>query len=91
MSGGLVIFLLSLAVPVTAGFLIGRWRFLLVVVGIWLGIAIFLRENNGWYGAGWGDGGILITVTWAITTFVLAAFGVAVRKATRRWREYAAA
>jgi hypothetical protein len=90
-SGGQVLFLLSLAVPLTAGFVIGRWRFLVVVLGIWLGIAIFLRENNGWYGHGWGDGGILITVMWAIATFVLAAFGVSARKAARRWRESPAA
>jgi hypothetical protein len=43
---------------VVAGFVIGRWRFLLVVLRIWLGIAIFLRENNGWHGTGWGDPGV---------------------------------
>jgi hypothetical protein len=90
-SGGQVVFALSLAVPTVAGFLIGRWRFLLVVVGIWFGIAIFLRENNGWYGYGWGDSGILITVTWAFLTLGLAAVGVGVRKAAKRWHEYAAA
>jgi hypothetical protein len=81
-SGGQLIFVLSLAVPVVAGFVIGRWRFLLVVLGIWLGIAIFLRENNGWYGAGWGDGGILLNVIWALLTFGLAALGVGLRKVT---------
>jgi hypothetical protein len=90
-SGGQLIFVLSLAVPVVAGFVIGRWRFLLVVLGIWLGIAIFLRENNGWYGAGWGDGGILLNVIWALLTFGLAALGVGLCKATRTWSERAAA
>ena len=32
MSGGQVVFALSLAVPVIAGFVIGRWRFLLNVI-----------------------------------------------------------
>ena len=32
MSGGQLIFVLSLAVPVIAGFVIGRWRFLLNVI-----------------------------------------------------------
>ena len=82
MSGGQLIFVLSLAVPVVAGFVIGRWRFLLVVLGIWLGTAIFLRENNGWYGAGWGDPGVLLNVIWALLTFGLAALGVGLRKVT---------
>jgi len=32
LSGGQVVFALSLAVPVVAGFVIGRWRFLLNVI-----------------------------------------------------------
>lgn len=83
--------MLTLVVPLVAGLMIGRWQVLLAVVGIWLGIAIFLRENNGWYGYGWGDGGIMLTVFWAIATFLLAAMGVGARRATRAWHERAEA
>jgi hypothetical protein len=81
---GPLVFLVSLALPVLAGFAIGRWRFLVVVLAVWLGIAIFLRENNGWFGAGWGDAGILITAIWALLTFGLAALGIALRKVGAR-------
>ena len=91
MSGGELFLVLSLAVPLVAGYVIGRWRFLLVVLGIWLGIAIFLRENSGWYGAGWGAFGVLLNVIWALMTFGLAAIGVGLRKLTGTWRERAAA
>jgi hypothetical protein len=91
MSGGQVVFTLSLLVPLFTGLLVGRWRFLFAVLGVWLGIAIFLRENNGWYGYGWGDGGIAITVGWAVLTFLLAVLGVGLRKASSASRERTAA
>jgi hypothetical protein len=81
---GQIVFALTLAVPMVVGFLVGRWRFLLVLVGAWIGIAIFLRENNGWRGAGWGDFGIALNVIWAALTIAAAVVGVAVRRAVQR-------
>ena len=91
MSGGEALFTLSLVAPAILGFLIGRWRFLLVAIGVWIGIAIFLRENNGWYGAGWGDFGIELNVLWAVLTCLSAVVGIALRRGVRRWRDHAAA
>jgi hypothetical protein len=82
-SGGQIVFVLTLVVPMVAGFLVGRWRFLLVLVGVWIGIAVFLRENNGWHGAGWGDFGIALNVIWAFLTLAAAVVGVGVRRAVR--------
>jgi hypothetical protein len=83
-SGGELAFMLSLVLPGALGFLIGRWWFLLAIVGIWLGIALHLRENNGWHGQGWGDTGRLLTLSWALLSLLSGAIGVAVRRTSAR-------
>jgi hypothetical protein len=46
---------------------------------VWLGIAVFLILNNGWYGAGWGDFGIELNVVTALLSVAAAAVGVGAR------------
>ena len=65
------------------GFIVGRWWAAIAAALGWTGLAIFLIVNNGWYGAGWGDGGILLNVLSAAATVGGAAIGVAVRRLTR--------
>ena len=47
-------------------------------------VAMFLVLNNGWYGAGWGDGGIAWNVLVACLTVAGAAAGVAAGRSLRR-------
>ena len=56
----------------------------------WIGIAAFLRLNNGWYGAGrgaygagWGAWGIELNVFIACLTVLASAIGPAIRSAFR--------
>jgi hypothetical protein len=51
----------------------------LAAIGVWVGIAVFLVYNDGWYGAGWGDFGILLNVIVAVLTVLGAAAGVGAR------------
>jgi hypothetical protein len=62
------------------GLIIGRWWVVLAAVGVWAGIALFLVVNDGWHGAGWGDGGILLNVSVAASTVLAAAAGVFARR-----------
>jgi hypothetical protein len=84
MSTGQIVFALSLVLPGVLGFLIGRWWFLLAIAGIWLGLAVYLWENDGWYGHGWGDFGEVLTFAWALLTLLCGAIGVGVRRASSR-------
>lgn len=49
----------------------------------WIGIAVFLRLNNGWYGAGWGAWGIELNVFIACLAVLATAIGPAIRSAFR--------
>jgi len=80
---GLLLIVLGSAV---AGFAIGRWIGLLVPLGVWCGIAIFLVLNNGWYGAGWGDFGIAWNLIAAILSIVATAAAIGLRHAVHRPR-----
>lgn len=62
------------------GAAIGRWWVVLAAFLTWLALGAFLVENNGWYGAGWGDFGIAFNVIAAIATVVAAAVGVGVQR-----------
>jgi hypothetical protein len=53
----------------------------------WTGIAIFLRVNHGWYGHGWGDFAVTVTVFIACLTVLASALGPAMRAALHRYRE----
>ena len=61
------------------GLIVGRWWTVLAAIAVWAGIAVFLIVNDGWHGAGWGDGGILLNVTVAVATVISAAAGVGAR------------
>lgn len=70
-----------------AGFLIGRWRALLVPVVLWGGLLLFVVINDGWYGEGWGDFGVAFNILSALLTVLLTAAGVVLRVAIRGgWR-----
>ena len=87
MSGGELIFALRLIAPGVAGLLLGRWSLLIAIAAIWIGIAVFLKVNNGWHGAGWGELGIEMNILWALLTFLAAGIGVGARKAVWRFSE----
>ena len=91
MSGGEALFALTLIVPGVVGLLLGRWWLLVAIGAIWIGIAVFLKLNNGWHGAGWGEFGIEMNVIWAFLTLLSAATGIVARKAAWRLRERAPA
>lgn len=61
------------------GLIAGRWWAAVAAIGVWAGIAVFLVVNDGWYGHGWGDGGILLNVIVAVLTVLAAAAGVGAR------------
>lgn len=62
------------------GFAIGRWWVATAAAATCATIAVFLVVNNGWYGAGWGDGGIAGNVFIAALTIMAAAAGVVGRR-----------
>jgi hypothetical protein len=64
-----------------AGLVIGRWWVVATALVTWIGLAIFLYVNDGWYGAGWGDFGIALNVISAAATVIGAALGVGLRSA----------
>jgi hypothetical protein len=66
------------------GLVAGRWWTVLAAIGMWGGIAVFLIVNDGWYGHGWGDGGILLNVIVAVLTVLAAAAGVGARSLGER-------
>ena len=68
------------------GLIAGRWWIVPAAIGVWVGIAVFLVVNDGWYGAGWGDVGILLNVIAAVLTVLGAAAGVGTRFAFARTR-----
>jgi hypothetical protein len=63
-----------------AGLLIGRWLVVALAMLTWIGIALFLLVNDGWYGAGWGDFGIEFNMIVAFLTVLAATVGVLTRK-----------
>ncbi len=67
-----------------AGFAVGGWNALLFPAVVWIAIALFLVLNDGWYGSGWGDGGVIGHVVIAILSFALTGIGVHVRQRLRR-------
>lgn len=69
------------AVFLVAGLVIGRWWVVLAAMATWTGLAVYLYVNNGWYGHGWGDFGVAITVIVATASVLGAALGVGVRYA----------
>ena len=91
MSAGQGLFFATLAAALVLGFVVGRWRLLLIPLAVWVGIGIFLRENNGWHGAGWGDFGIVLNVIWAALTVLSTAIGIGLRRGLARQRDHAAA
>jgi hypothetical protein len=62
--------------------LLGHWWAVVVPVLVWLGIALFLFLNNGWYGGGWGDLGIELNVLAALLSVAGAVVGVVARDIT---------
>jgi hypothetical protein len=65
------------------GLLFRRWWVVGLAVATWIGIAVYLRLNNGWYGAGWGEGGIALNVFVAGLTVLASAIGPAIRSSLR--------
>jgi hypothetical protein len=91
-SEGQAVFAFSLVVPGVVGFVVGRWWLLLLGSVVWLGIAVFLVVNDGWYGHGWGDFGEALTVLWALATLLSATVGIVARRVVvviRRLRDEA--
>jgi hypothetical protein len=86
--------MLLLALPIgfgIAGLLVGRWWVVIAAMAGWAILAAFLYFNNGWYGNGWGEFGVMFNVLAAAATIIAAAGGVAVRQtATRSSRGTAA-
>jgi hypothetical protein len=72
----LLFFPLSFAV---AGLLFRRWWVVGLAVATWIGLGIYLRLNNGWYGGGWGDYGIALNVFVACLTVLASAIRPAIR------------
>jgi hypothetical protein len=66
------------------GLIVGRWWAVVAAVVAWGGIAAYLILNDGWHGAGWGDGGILLNVIVAVSTVLAAAAGVGARSLGER-------
>ncbi len=66
---------------VLAGLVIGRWWVVAFGLASRGGLAVFLDVNKGWYGHGWGDGGIAINMIAAAATVLGAVLGVGLRYA----------
>jgi hypothetical protein len=67
------------------GLVVRKWWVVGLAVVTYIGIAVFLWLNNGWYGAGWGDFGIAFNVFVAGVTVLASAIGPAI-SALRRTR-----
>jgi hypothetical protein len=57
-----------------------------VPIVISAGAAVFVSANNGWYGYGWGDGGVELNVLAVVLCVLGAAAGVALGKIARGLR-----
>lgn len=75
--------LLPIAFGVLA-LLIGRWWAVLIPVATWTVLAGYLVVHDGWYGHGWGDFGVLLTLLSAVASLLAAAIGVGARGGIRR-------
>ena len=80
----LLALLLLPAAFIILGLLLGRWWVVLAAVAVWVGIALFLVANDGWYGAGWGEFGVLYTSLSAGVTIWGAIVAVVIRRFTNR-------
>jgi hypothetical protein len=74
-------------IPVTFGIaalVIGRGWVVALAAAVWVGIAVFLIANDGWYGHGWGEFGVAWNAIVAALTLSAAASGVLIRKGIAR-------
>lgn len=60
----------------TLAWIVGRWWVALVPGAIWTAAAVYLTLNDGWYGNGWGDGGVELNVANAFASFLAVALGL---------------
>jgi hypothetical protein len=63
-----------------AGLLVGHWAVVFAAVLTWGGIGLYLVINDGWYGSGWGDFGVMFSIASAVGSIGGSALGVAARR-----------
>ena len=79
--------LTALIASVALAVVVARWSSVAITVGVVAVITVYLVVNDGWHGAGWGEGGIALNVAVGALAIAAAVLGVALGKSLRRRRD----